>query len=237
MNKIKIIFFVIIIMILGIGISIILVPKLKKEKELQEMEYMKSVYQTGLSQYLVDELDLEKYDQELLQSDLHFIPYPKEKQREAQKRDQLGLTFIYFRNEIHLEHLSEEEMESFKMEFQNSDGELSDELMNIIIDTYKEVIPLRKIESEEDKKVETTFDNNMKWVDMNSLILRISTNEEYDENGNLVDEDHEGVKQNALKEFSERMEKELEGRLGDTPVRVQLEFSPFSDYENGFLNY
>jgi len=237
MNKNKLIFLIIIIVILGVGISIVLIPKLKKEKELQKMEYMKSVYQTGLSQYLVDVLDLEKYDQELLQSDLHFIPYRKEKQSEAQKKDQFGLSFIYLRNEIHLEYLSEDEMQSFKVELQNSDGELTDELLQIIIDTYKKVIPPFEIQTNEDKKIQTTFDNNMKWVDMNSIILRLSTDEEYDENGNWVDEDHEVVKQNALKEFSERMEKELEGKLGDTPVRVQIEFSPFSDFENGFLNY
>lgn len=210
-------------------------------EDIPEETSIEKVYRIGLSQYLLETLDLEKYDKELLESDMDYIPYYEGATganiSESQKRDKLGLTYIYLRNNLHLERLTKEETEILAKEVENMESDiLSDEVMNVIINTFPDVIAYKIVETPEDKKVMTSYDNNTDFVELNALVLKIATNEEFDENGNYVNKEHEVQKQRALQEFSNRMETELNGKLGDVPIRVRRDFSLFSEDGNGFMN-
>lgn len=211
----------------------------ERKESTEEQSGMEEIYRTGLSQYLLEVLELEKYDKELVESDMNYIPYHEGENRysEEQKRDRLGLTYIYLRNELHLDRLTEEETEILAKEVENTGTDtISDEAMEVIVNTFPDVISSMEIKAPEDKEVMTSYDNNTDFVEVNALVLKISTNDEFDENGNWVNKEHEVEKQRALREFSDRMESELNGKLGDVPIRVRRSFSLFSEDGNGFMN-
>lgn len=53
----------------------------------------------------------------------------------------MGLTYIYLRNEFYLDRLTEEEAENLIKEAGNTEADiLSDEAMNVIINTFPDVI-------------------------------------------------------------------------------------------------
>lgn len=101
--------------------------------------------------------------------------------------------------------------------------------MKMIINTFPNVISQKEIEKPEDKNVETMYDNNGDFVKVNTMVLRIGTKSEFDENGSYVDKEHEVEKQRALDKFSREMESALSGKAGDIPIRVQRDASPFSE--------
>lgn len=208
------------------GIMCIISGCNNKEKSLDVEE----VYRIGLSRYLLDTLDLAAYDKELSESQMNYIPKGEKDKSNAQKRDKLGLTYIYLRNELHLDRLTETELELLKKETESIEmGILSDEAMRMIINTFPDVISQKQIEKPEDKNVETMYDNNGDFVKVDTLVLRIGTKSEFDENGYYVDKEHEVEKQRALEEFSKEMEAALNGKIGDIPIRVQRDASPFSE--------
>ena len=59
---------------------------------------------------------------------------------------------------------------------------------------------------------------------MDTLLLRIATRAEYDDEGEYVDAYREVQKEKGLYDIAERMEAEMEGLLGDVPIIVQVDF-------------
>lgn len=94
---------------------------------------------------LLDTLNLEEYDKELSESQLNYIPNDEKKESIAQKKDKLGLTYIYLRNELHLERLAEEDIDLLKKETESIEtGILSDEAMRMVIMLIKSMKPRSK---------------------------------------------------------------------------------------------
>lgn len=223
MKKIYIIF----IMIIVIAVTV------SGCKEKEEQMNVEEIYRIGLSRYLLDTLDLNKYDEALSDSEMKYIPNTDEIKNEFQKMDKLELTYIYLRNELHIDRLTEEETNILKKEAENmKSNSLSDEAMNVIINTFPDVISAKEIKNPKDTEVKTMYDNNGILVEVNAIVFRIGTQSEFDENGNYVNKKYEVEKQRALKKFSNLMEENLNGKLGKIPIRIQLDFSPFSEDDN-----
>lgn len=202
-------------------------------KEKEEQMNVEEIYRIGLSRYLLDTLDLNKYDEALSDSEMKYIPNTDEIKNEFQKMDKLELTYIYLRNELHIDRLTEEETNILKKEAENmKSNSLSDEAMNVIINTFPDVISAKEIKNPKDTEVKTMYDNNGILVEVNAIVFRIGTQSEFDENGNYVNKKYEVEKQRALKKFSNLMEENLNGKLGKIPIRIQLDFSPFSEDDN-----
>lgn len=187
---------------------------------------VENYYKDGIKQYLVEKLKLEEYDLMLEMSTMNYIPNDDENKTEVQKNGDLGLKYIYLRNEIHIERLSEKELDIIKNEMKKNDGHLSETMKQIIESTYVKVISPKEIITEDDKNVLTFYDNAIEpqFVSMNSIVFKIATMEEYDADGNYVDFEHEKLKEQAICEFARNMEMSLEGQLGEIPIRV------FADY-------
>lgn len=191
-----------------------------------EEEYtVEDIYREGLSLFLLQELDLERYDEQLSESGMGYIPNDEDNRSESQKMSRLGLKYIYLRNELHLERLNEEQKERLNAEAASYKGTISDEAMEVITATYEDVITPKEIKTEADKEVETFYDSRLQpdFVKMNALVLIIGTMSEFDESGNYVSLEHEKEKAESLRSFAIEMEQELEGRLGDVPIRVLVE--------------
>ena len=97
--------------------------------------------------------------------------------------------------------------------------------MQLIEKTFVDVMGYKKIESEEDKKVKTFYDQKIypQFVTYDTIVIKIATMHEYDENGNYVDREHENEKESFLSDYASDMEKTLEGKLGDIPISVQVQ--------------
>ncbi|MCR5795640.1 MAG: hypothetical protein K6G61_09910 [Solobacterium sp.] len=172
----------------------------------------KALYKKAVEDYLKEQLNLETYDQEMKDSPLDFVPGDI-------GDNSIGLQYFYFKNDIHDERLSKEDQELI-----DSFDEMSDEIMDAAVRTFAKTIPSREITCEEDKKIRTFYDDSVfrkpDFVTVDTLVVGIKTACAYDEAGNFIDRNHEIVKETALKDIAEQMEKELEGSLGDTPIRV-----------------
>lgn len=183
-------------------------------------------YREGLKQFLLKELDLKEYDFMLEESGMNYVPNDEETKSGAQKAGDLGLKYLYFRNNLYLERLNEKDIETLEDEMKKNKGSVSEEAMKVIESTYAKVITPIEIVAEEDKEVLTYYDSAIApdFVTIDSLVLKIGTMGEFDENGNYVNREHEDEKRNHLMEFAENMEISLKGRLGEVPVRVLVEY-------------
>lgn len=208
------------VLILLVCMGVILLTGCHKKNEMSVEE----IYREVLSQYLLETLELERYDQELVNSDMKYIPNEGEDIKQAQKEDKMFLKYIYLRNELHIERLSDEDV-NILLEEAKKGNLYSDKARKVVINSFAYVIASKEIKSEADKKVETTYDSYLvqDFVTVDSLVFVIGTESEFDEEGNFVDYSHEEKKIEELEKFSKQMEKELEGKLDDVPIRVLFE--------------
>lgn len=201
---------------------------INEKKDIFSHEYLtlQEVYRKAFGQFIIEKLDLKKYEQELLESDMRFIPADKGKQSFYQKWDNMDMKYIFLRNNIPIERLNENDLEILKKEAADNRVEPSSEVMEMIERTYQDIISLWMIEKESDRKVETFYEQAISpvFVTMDSLVLEIQTCSEFDENGNYVSKEHEHEKDDYLGKLAERMERELDGLMGDTPIRIILMF-------------
>ena len=194
-----------------------------KEGE-SNMGTMEDFYRTQFSRYLAEELDLAEYDEKLTSSDMRYLPNTEEEMSEAQKKDELGLTYIYLVNELYPDRLDEDECEWFT-EAAKAGDVTEEDLNDMIQETFPRLITPREIRTEEDKKVETSYDYGFSptFVTMDSLVFGIGTMSEFDSEGNYVDWEHEKEKMESLEIFAKDMEQQLAGKLGNVPIRVLVE--------------
>lgn len=210
MKKCLIVFFLMIIIVIS-GCN-------KKESEMVE-----KIYKKGFSQYILENLELEKYDKLLTNDKMNYIPNDNNHMTNAQMTDYLNLTYIYLRNDIHTERLTKKERVLLAKE-ENSNL-FSQNSMDLIINTYPDIISAKKIDKPEDKEIVTSYDSKLPsdFVTVNSLVLVIGTMSEFDENGNYVDKKHEKEKKEELDKFCKKMEEDLNGKLGEIPIRILYE--------------
>lgn len=190
-----------------------------------EENTVETYYKAGLTQFLIEKLDLREYDFMLEESEMNYIPNDEECKTEAQRAGDLGLKYIYLRNELHLERLGTVDLEELEEEMRKNGGEISEEAKVIIEKTFANVITPMEIMTEADKDILTFYDNSIEpqFVTMNSLVLKVGTMGEFDSEGNYVNEEHEDEKKESLQEFVENMETLLDEKLGEVPVRVFAE--------------
>lgn len=186
-----------------------------------------SIYMECLGSYLTEQLDLALYDDQV--AALGCIPVDAEEQSEHQKEKNMGLKFLYLRNEAHLDRLSDNDM-ALLTEAANGSSINRQLITEMVVRTFEQVLSPREITSEDDRKVQTIYDdylfdyNSPRMVDMNSVVLHIATQSDYDDQGNIVDDEKEAEKKEALVRLALQMEDEMDGLLGKVPVRVFIDF-------------
>ena len=219
------------------------------EQEIEKMDYEK-IYYNILGNYLKEQLGLEQYEEEI--SGYGCCAVDADSRVDAQIRGSMGLTYIYVRNDLHLERLSEEDraiLEECAKNWTGSAGTgtgkagpnpdkpdedvediAGEKAEEMVIRTFSNCITPEEITSEADRKVMTIYDMSAFDVDgsnqvtMDSLVLQIATQSEYDENDNIIDYNVEVEKEKKLYDLATRMEDEMEGLLGDTPIRVLVDY-------------
>ena len=184
-----------------------------------------TIYRIGLGYYLKEKLDLASYEKEIKEAGCAEVS--AEAKKKTQARDRTGTKYIYVRNDMNMNILSPEDIETLKSGDVYSDGSLSDEMMEIVIRTFPDVI--RAVRTTENDPEMTIYDTDIygeadsSVVPVGALVFQIATQPEYDGNGYEVSPEEEDRKEDALYSLSQRMEEEMKGKLGNVPVRVNVD--------------
>ena len=159
-------------------------------RDVKKTENIEEIYRYAFSKFLLDKLDLKKYDEELMKSNMCFIPRDEAHKEEAQKIDQMGLQFFYIRNEVHIDRLSEEQKDVLRKQELNT--QLTDETLQVIEKSYADVMGYEVINTESDKNAKTTYDltSSPYFVTYDTILIKLATMREYDKEGNYVNLQH-----------------------------------------------
>lgn len=109
-----------------------------EQKELYFELY--SAYSYFFRKYIIDKLDLKKYDENLTNSNLNYLKVKDENMDIYQDFSKDVLNYFYIRNNLYVERLTLEEKEYVYKKFVTNDNVMSDKMINFIENTYKKVI-------------------------------------------------------------------------------------------------
>ncbi|MFY9568033.1 MAG: hypothetical protein WAP56_02575 [Acetivibrionales bacterium] len=191
---------------------------LSDKKDAVNMDYqvMQTYYRKALIMHIAKKLDLEKYDDELANSGLDFISHPGDSYLGA--KYYLGTRYVMVINICHIEQLDETDLELIRRTLQAGNTGVTDEVAEMVARTWPEVIKYRA--DEEVTYYEMLNKTPLYKFPNNALVIGIGTVREYDSRGNVVDWDKEKEKDAYLEDFCTRMEKELNEKMEDVPVKV-----------------
>lgn len=180
--------------------------------DLRKSDYL--MYRKLFTQYIIEKLNLKKYDDEIAESKLNFIEV-KEKQMDIyQYFSKDKLKYFYIRNNIHIEKLTDEEqkfLQKIKLEEPN---ELGDIEKDFIEKTYSKVIFEDVLENGEICNVFYGPDSRSFISSNNSIVIGMRY-DEFENNG-LDDEKWDELHEKQLDfwdELKERMELELKMKI------------------------
>ena len=130
-------------------------------------------YYRQLIEYLNGKLELTKYDLNLSNSKNNFIPVPEDKMDIYQRLSSSLLKYLYLRNNIYIEKLSNEEILQLR-NFMQQQVTISDrELYNFIESTYQKVIS----ETKEVTTMNYGPENPDFFAESNSIIIGLRTDD------------------------------------------------------------
>ena len=115
-------------------------------KELPGVHDAQDMYRFLIQRYILEKTKLDRIDKRMKEYKIPFIPYPSEKKDEYQAHDFMNLQYIYMRNDIHMERLTEEQLAVIEEAATN----LTDETavvnaMVLVQNTYREVLAFSDI--------------------------------------------------------------------------------------------
>jgi len=170
--------------------------------------YMQALYRKVLEQYLLEQLDLQIYDDMLADSELRFLPVAQEEMSFYQKYSTFGFQYIYLRSNLPIERLSKKDLSILEQCIRSNKTDVTDELLELVARTYHIVVTAYQ-KKESDMPI--GFSNDGRKVAPNeALVLEVRHAREYDENGNIVDGKNEREKKDYVeKEFLPLMQEKL----------------------------
>ena len=180
---------------------------------------LQSAYLSVLNEYLEQEVALSKYQEDLNNSDFSF-PYTNK--TIYSKIGLFGRENISLRNTPFVNRLNDSQKKLLLSSINNDNEiEITDELLSLIEDTWREVITV-KLESDDAGDYEIVYDLDAvetRNAMSNALTFELCYETEYDNNGNIQNEDYEQQKYEYSLALKMRMEKEISEKL-NCPVTV-----------------
>ena len=171
----------------------------KKEKENYLSIY--NMYRKLFTEYMIEILNLKKYDEKIEKSKNEFIKTEKEKMDIYQYFSEKELKYFYIRNNIYIEKLSEEEKRYIEEKIKIKDYKLSEEEKEFIKKTYKKVI-FEDVFKNSKKSIILYGPNTSRFLAKNDEIIIGYRYDEFGENG-LTDEAWGKQHRSQLKEMRE----------------------------------
>ena len=140
---------------------------------------MSNVYRLLFTKFIIEELDLKRYDEMIGNSGLEFKPINKDKMDAYQLFSSDELKYLYIRNNIYIERLSSEEYNYLRMNSYKS--ELTPELTRFIEKTYSKVIFEDMTKNGEECKVFFGPNLNNFMMENDTLVLGLRYDEFYND--------------------------------------------------------
>lgn len=185
-----------------------------------EYKNLNYIYRKLFTEYIINKTNLKTFDNILKESDLKFKIVNIKDIDSYQYFTFEDLKYFYVRNNIYIEHLTDEEKEFFTKKINNNDYCLDDETAKMIEKTFKKVISKNDI----DEKYEVFYGP------LSSSFMTLSTNivigfryDEFNDDG-LSDDEWDAL-HNKQMEFLENLVSNL--IKGNTELTV-FQYSEFS---------
>ena len=185
---------------------------------------LQAVYRANLDAYLLKMLDIRQLDEELRNSGLGFVR-PKPKNRNLYERESgMNLEYIWLRNNLYIEYLGKEQLSLLEQRLETGGEAVTNELQNMIEETYREVIRVRNPQDQEEsgRFFYAGTKGKRPEIPSDALVLEITNAMEYDAAGNLLRGDRMREKCEYLEKVRLRKEKEYSEILG-TEVYILVE--------------
>ena len=112
---------------------------LVNENDYTKYNSLVNIYKYLFTKYLETKIDLQKYDNEILNSNLDFGMMPDNYRNDYQKNSYLNLNYIYIRNNFYVEKLNVEEI-NYLLNIDIDNCVLNSETINLIETTFRDVI-------------------------------------------------------------------------------------------------
>lgn len=134
-------------------------------------------YRKIFNNYIINQLELKKYDRSILESELRFKKISKEKMDMYQLLSENELNFLYIRNDIYIENLNPDEINTLKkIEYGSF---LSEDIMEYVEKTFSKVI-IHEKEDEEIGQIKFFGPYTSKYMaPNNSIVIGIRYNDYY----------------------------------------------------------
>ncbi|MCI9433721.1 MAG: hypothetical protein HFI86_00400 [Bacilli bacterium] len=176
-----------------------------------------TLYKKILNKYLVDTLNLKKYDGIIKTSELNFIPNSKENQDIYQYTSNMGMDYLYIRNNLFIERLTSNQLNLLIDAYDKN--LVSKDVTDIVISTYKDVIKYYN-DKPDSMNVHYGLFNPSFFAPNNSIVIGFNI-DLFADNG-LNDDEWTGNFFNQMEfinQFQNQMSVELKSKL-DIPVTV-----------------
>lgn len=191
-----------------------------KGPEEKKYQTIQSAYLAVLNQYLVDRINIGKYEEFLQTSGYNF--YPLEDNVYYLNRS-YGRKNFYLRNNAYVERLTYEQLDLLEKAISDTDVTISSELQKMVIDTWKDIITVYPdINNRSIYEINYEMDAANGFSAYNdSLTFIFGLCKEYDIDGDYVDVNAEKEKLTIAYSVIEQFETELSQNL-DCHVKVFL---------------
>lgn len=185
------------------------------------------LYRKLFTEYIIQKLDLQKYEKEIEESGLNFLANKTEDMDIYQYFSSEILKYVYIRNNIYIEKLNDEEKAFLQKKIEENKQELDKEAEQFIEKTYQKLIFEDITKDNKLYIIQYGPDSRNFFAQNNSVVIGIRY-DEFEYNG-LDDETWDKLHDKQLiylDSLIEKMKKELETKL-PVPIAI-IEYDQFS---------
>ena len=183
---------------------------------------LENIYKAIFERYLNDNIDLKKYDEEILNSGYYFgVPNPTKDQLISGLGEYLGLKYIYLLNNFFIEKLEKEDIDILKACIEKN--VIGIEAYEMVKKTYKEVIRNNYLKGKyERERYQVCYGyalpNNFAYNDDIVLKIYYSKNTKKLEDKEFIENLRNQKK--ILESIKERIIEEIKSKLNDTTTVI-----------------
>jgi len=199
-----------------------------KNNNMPKKEYIElyNIYRFFMTKYIIEKLNLKEYDKKIKNSKCNFIPVETERMDVYQFFSCDELEYIYIRNNVYIERLSDKEIALLKEKIKNNDYSFDESIVDLIENTYQKIIFEDIMKN--GKKYQITYgpDSSNYFARNDSLVLGIR----YDEFAETKLTDEEWKKQNQKQmEFLRKIINEMINEF-ENKINVPINIIKYDDY-------
>lgn len=175
------------------------------------------LYKRLLNKYLVDTLNLKKYDDMIKNNELNFIPNTKEDYDIYQYTSNMGMDYLYIRNNLFIERLTSNQLNLLIEAYDQNVA--SKDVIDIVTSTYKDVIRYHN-DKPDSLNVKYGPFNPSFFAPNNSIVIGLNV-DLFADNGLDDNEWKENFfkQMKFINDFQNQMSEELKSKL-DIPVTI-----------------